>query len=366
MQTRTGLMLALLSAATFGTSGTFARSLIGAGWSAPAAVTARVGIAALILAVPTIVGLRGRGAALRRSLGAIGAFGLLAVAGAQVCYFNAVRFLPIGIALLMEYLGIILVVFWMWARHRQRPRRLTLVGSALAAIGLILTLNATEMGTVDLRGVAWGLGAAVGLAAYFVLSARVDDELPSVAMAGGGMAIGAIALLGAGAVGALPMHATFGDVEFAGRTTSWTVPVIGLSVVGAALAFVTGIGAARILGARLSSFVGLTEVLFAALFAWLVLDELPAPVQLVGGLLIIGGVVLVRLEESRPDEPGLVGDNHESHSVALVELRQQAADVRLGDSHHDVQPVGNLGVEKSPAEQHEHSPLLVGDVRQAV
>ena len=98
----------------------------------------------------------------------------------------------------------------------------------------------------------------------------------------------------------LPMHATFGEVQFAGRTTSWLVPVVGLCVIGAALAFVSGIGAARILGARLSSFVGLTEVLFAAVFAWLVLGELPVPVQVVGGLFIIGGVVLVRLGESVP------------------------------------------------------------------
>lgn len=304
MQTKTGFGLALLSAATFGTSGTFARSLIEAGWSAPAAVTARIGIAALILAVPALLALRGRAAAVRRSLGALGAFGLLAIAGAQVCYFNAVRFLPVGIALLLEYLGIILVVFWMWVRHRQRPRRLTLMGSGLAAIGLLLVLNLSGVDSVDPRGVAWGLGAGVGLAVYFVLSARVDDELPSVVMAGGGMAIGAVALVALGAAGALPMHASFGDVEFAGHTVSWLVPIAGLSVIAAALAYVTGIGAARVLGARLSSFLGLTEVLFAALFAWLVLGELPAPVQLIGGLLIIGGVALVRLDESRSVPPG--------------------------------------------------------------
>lgn len=312
MRMRTGFGLALLSAATFGTSGTFARSLIEAGWSAPAAVTVRVGIASVILAIPAIVAIRGRGEALRRSLGALGAFGLLAVAGAQVCYFNAVRFLPVGIALLLEYLGIILVVFWMWARHRQRPRRLTVAGSALSAVGLILVLDVSGPDTVDLRGVAWGLGAAVGLAVYFVLSARVDDELPSVVMAGGGMAIGALVLLAAGAVGALPMHATFGDVIFAGHITSWLVPVAGLSVVAAAFAFVTGIGAARVLGARLSSFVGLTEVLFAALFAWFILGELPVPVQLIGGALIIGGVILVRLEESRLAAPAALALPDES------------------------------------------------------
>jgi drug/metabolite transporter (DMT)-like permease len=309
MQTRrstgVGLALALVSAATFGTSGTFARSLIEAGWSAEAAVAARVGTAALLLAVPTVLALRGRWHVLRRNLGSIGLFGLLAVAGAQVGFFNAVRYLPIGVALLLEYLGIILVVFWMWARHGQRPRRLTLAGSAAAMLGLFFVLDLTGSGSIDPVGVLWGLGAAVGLATYFVLSARIDEQLPSVAMASSGMAVGAVMLLALGAVGALPMKAHFGEVVFAGQTVSWLVPIVGLSLVAAVISYVSGIGAARILGAKLSSFVGLTEVLFAVLFAWLFLSELPVPVQLLGGLLIIGGVVLVRVDELRaaPADP---------------------------------------------------------------
>jgi drug/metabolite transporter (DMT)-like permease len=84
--------------------------------------------------------------------------------------------------------------------------------------------------------------------------------------------------------------------------------VIGLSLVAAAIAYVAGIGAARILGARLSSFVGLTEVAFAVLFAWLLLGELPTWLQLAGGALIIGGVALVRLDEMRPTPIASVPD----------------------------------------------------------
>ena len=93
------------------------------------------------------------------------------------------------------------------------------------------------------------------------------------------------------------MHATFGQVSFSGHHTSWLVPVLGLSVVAGAFAYVTGIVAARLLGAKLSSFVGLTEVLFAVLFAWLLLGQLPTGIQLLGGLFIIGGVTLVRVDE---------------------------------------------------------------------
>ena len=299
-----GLPLALLSAVTFGTSGTFARSLIEAGWSAEAAVAARVGIASLLLAVPAALALRGRWHVLRRNLGTVGLFGLLAVAGAQVGFFNALRYLPIGVALLLEYLGIILVVVWMWAAHGQRPRRLTLAGSAAAVLGLVFVLDVTGSGRIDPVGVLWGLVAAVGLATYFVLSARVDAELPSVAVASGGMAVGSGVLILLGAIGTLPMHATFGAVTFAGHRTSWLIPIVGLSLVAAVISYVAGIGAARILGARVSSFVGLTEVLFAVLFAWLLLGELPTAIQLLGGALIVAGVALVRVDELRAADPG--------------------------------------------------------------
>src|SRR3954452_23621391 len=138
-----GLTLALVSAATFGTSGTFARSLIDAGWSAEAAVATRVGIAALLLAVPAAVALRGRWAAARRSAGPVTLFGVLAVAGAQVGFFHAVRYLPVGVALLLEYSGIVLVVAWMWAVHGERPHRLTLAGAVAAVAGLVLVLDLT-------------------------------------------------------------------------------------------------------------------------------------------------------------------------------------------------------------------------------
>lgn len=296
-----GLVLALLSSLTFATSGTFARSLIAAGWSAEAAVAARVGLAAGVLTVPALLAMRGRWSALRRNLGMMAVYGVLAVATAQACFFNAVRYLPVGVALLLEYLGIILVVGWMWLVHRQRPRRLTVAGSVVALLGLAFVLDLSGAGArVDPVGVFWGLGAAVGLAAYFVLSARGGEDLPPVVLASGGMAVGAGTLIALGLVGVLPLRATFGTVDFVGHRTSWLVPVAGLSLIAAVVAYVAGIAAARVLGARLASFVGLTEVMFAVLVAWLALGELPTAVQLFGGALIVAGVALVRVDELRP------------------------------------------------------------------
>ena len=294
-----GIILAVLSASTFGTAGAFGSSLIHAGWTPGAAVTTRVVVAAVVLTVPAVLQMRGRWALLRRGRATMALFGLVAVAGAQLCYFNAVAHLSVGVALLLEYLGTLLVVGWLWLRHAQRPRRLTVAGGVLSILGLVLVLDLAGSHRLDPVGVLWGLGAAVGLAAYFVISAATHDPLPPLAMAWGGMMVGAVALVGLGIVGAVPWRASMDDVRLLDHQVSWLVPVIGLSVVAAVFAYVAGINAARLLGAKVASFVGLTEVVFAVVFAWLLLGQVPAVVQLAGGALIIAGIVLVRVDELR-------------------------------------------------------------------
>src|SRR3954466_10753370 len=165
----TGLGRAVLSAATLGTSGTLPAALMAAGWSPGAAVTTRIGVAALMLTVPALVQLRGQWHLLWRNLPTIAAYGVLAVAGAQLFYFNAVEHLSIGVALLLEYSGTLLVVGWVWLRQGPRPRRLTVAGATVAIAGLVLVLDLTGSQRVDAVGVFWGLAAATGLAMYFVL-----------------------------------------------------------------------------------------------------------------------------------------------------------------------------------------------------
>ena len=297
-----GLTLAIVTAATFSTSGVFASSLIDGGWSAGAAVLARITVAAVVLTVPALIQLRGQWDRLRRGIGRTAAFGLFAVAGAQVCFFNAIEWMPVGVALLLEYLGIVLVVGWLWLRHGQRPRRLTVCGGVAALAGLVLVLDLTGSARVSPLGVMWALLAAVGLAADFVLSAADgEDALPPVVMTWAAMCMAAAALMTLGLLRALPLAWRMTDVTFAGHRVSWVLLVLGLGVVAAAIPYVAGIGAARRLGAKLASFIGMFEVLFAIALAWLLLGQLPSDLQFTGGALILAGVTLVRLDEMRDD-----------------------------------------------------------------
>ena len=299
---RLGLPLAIGAAFAFGMSGAWARGLIDAGWTPGAAVTARVWVAALVLLVPTVLSLRGRWAVLGKNAGMVAAYGLLAVTATQLCYFQAVAVMDVGLALLIEYTAPIAVILWLWLRRGERPSRRSVIGAAIAFVGLVLMLDIITGAEVDVAGILWALAAMVGAATYFLLSAKADTGLPPIALAGGGLLLGAIALTVAGLAGILPVAWTTDDITYRFGTVPWFVPVLAIGLVATALAYVLGIASTRMLGSRLASFVALSEVVAALLFGWLLLGQLPDLLQALGGALVLVGVVVVKLGEPRPAE----------------------------------------------------------------
>jgi drug/metabolite transporter (DMT)-like permease len=292
-----GLVFAVVSAVSFGLAGALGRGLIETGWSAGAITLVRVSLGAAALTPFGLAALRGRWGLLRGNLGLLGAYGVVAVAGAQFCYFSAVQHMQVGPAILIEFTAPAAVVVFLWLRHGQRPGRMTLAGAVLAALGLVLVLDLVSGADLSVRGVVWALGAMVGCATYFIISADEDNGLPPLVLAWGGLLVGALALGLLAAVGLLPMRASTELTTYAGVDLPWWAPLVLLGLVSAAISYVAGIAAGRRLGSRLASFVALLEVLASVGWAWLLLSELPGAVQLVGGLLILAGVVAVKLGE---------------------------------------------------------------------
>ncbi|HET9499631.1 MAG TPA: DMT family transporter [Marmoricola sp.] len=292
-----GLGFALLSACSFGLSGALGKGLMSSGWSPGAVVLLRIVVGGVVLLPPTLLALRGRWWLARRNAWLFVTYGAVAIAGCQLAYFTAIQHLQVGVALLVEYTAPVAVVLWLWARHAQRPRRLTVVGAVVCAVGLVLVLDVLTGGRLSVVGVLWALVAMLGAAAYFVLSAQEDNGLPAVALAGGGIVVGAAVLGLSGLVGLVPMRFATDDPSYGDLSVPWWLPILLLGAVTAALAYWSGIAASRRLGSRLASFVALTEVLAALVFAWLLLGELPRAVQFLGGACIVVGVVVVKLGE---------------------------------------------------------------------
>ena len=235
---RAGLLLALVSAASFGLSGALARGLIDVGWSPGAVVLARIALAALVVAPLAVRALRGRWGVLRRNTRTVLLYGAIPVAGTQFAYFSAVAAMDVGPALLIEYTAPAAIVVWLWLRRGERPRALTLAGAGVAAIGLVLVLDLLSGADLALDGVLWALAAMLGAATYFVMSADTRSGVPPLALAGGGLAVGSVGLAALGLVGVLPMRATIAAPTYAGEAVPWWLPFIGLGVVTAAVAYV--------------------------------------------------------------------------------------------------------------------------------
>jgi drug/metabolite transporter (DMT)-like permease len=296
-QFQLGLLFATGSAFTFGMSGPLAKSLMEAGWSPTAAVAARLAGGALVLAtVATIV----RPDWLREARAhgrTVVLYGLIPVAGAQLCYYNAVSHLSVGVALLLEYTAPVLVIGWVWATTKRRPQALTLAGVALAVVGITLVLDVLNGARVDPVGVLWGLGAAICAVCYFMMSDSVTADgsgLHAVTLAAGGLVVAAIAIAALGLSGLMPLHFTANDAVIAGMSFHWLVPVLLLGVISTAIAYTLGISGVARLRPSFASLVGLGEVLFAVVAAWLMLGERVSLTQAVGGAVVLLGLALAR------------------------------------------------------------------------
>lgn len=305
-----GLAIGLLSALSFASSGSFMKPLMEAGWSLGATLLLRMGGAALILAPVLIVTIRRRPGFLRKHGLLIIAFGLTGVAGCQIFYFAALQRMPVAMALLIQYLAPVLLVGLAWVRTRRAPSRRILAGSVLAIVGLVLVVDIAGA-SFDLIGTLLALAAAACTAAYFLIAEKTGDDIPPLALASGGLITGALLMGVLVGTGLFAFTAPAVDVVLAGVSVPWYIPIVWVIVVATAGGYAFGVRAGSMLGSRVASFVGLTEVLFALLIAWLVIAEVPTVMQAVGGAMILAGVILVR------SDPGEAA-KEEAASVPLV------------------------------------------------
>ncbi|GAA2799777.1 EamA family transporter [Kitasatospora sp. CM 4170] len=303
-----GLTLALVSAFAFGGSGTAAKPLIEAGLSPLHVVWLRVTGAAVVL-LP--LAYRHRDAVLRRP-GLLLGFGLLAVAGVQACYFAAIARIPVGVALLIEYLGPPLLIGYVRFVQRRPISRGSAIGAGVAVAGLACVVEVWNGLSFDALGVVFALGAAYCQVGYFVLAdagSRGERPIDPLAVSAYGLLIGAVLLTAFTRPWTADWGVLGGDVLMNGHTIPALLPAAWMVLIATVLAYLTGVIAVRHLSPPVAGVVANLEAVVATVLAWILLGEHLGLPQMAGGLLVLAGAFAAQAGKpaAAPEAAGSAG-----------------------------------------------------------
>jgi drug/metabolite transporter (DMT)-like permease len=290
-----GLGLGVVSSVTFGTSGSFGKALIEAGLSPLQASWVRVAGATLVL-VPVMLALRPRaaGLAVRRHWRILLPYGVVGVAGCQSFYFVAASRLPVGVAILLEFTGPVLVVGWTRFVLRTALPRSAALGVAIALAGLACVVEVWSGLRLDLLGVLAGFAAAACQAAFFLLADRASGRIDPLVMTAAGFTVAAVVMAAVIPPWLIPWHVIGGTVALGDHTAPGWLLLALLILISTVTAYVLSVAAVHRLSAPVAGAVGYVEAVAAAVFAWLTLGEHLSPVQVAGGVVVLAGAFVAQ------------------------------------------------------------------------
>ncbi|ASR35360.1 permease [Prauserella marina] len=303
-----GIALILLASVFFGSSGVLGKPAMIAGLSPEQVAAARIGLAALVLVAGVALVRPGLLRVRREQWKVLAGYGLLGVAGVQLCYFVAAARIPIGVAILLEFTSPVLVALWVRFVRKVRLPWLMWVGIALALAGLAMVARVDEGLRLDAIGLLAGVGAALCSAAYFLLGEHGVGSLHPLTMVTWGMLVGAVAVCVVAPPWTWPAELLTVPAEFGPwRPPVWTL-LAAVALFATVFAYLAGINALRHLPAPVASVLALCEPLIATAAAWLLLNEALSPVQIAGAVVLLGGALVVQLtapgkQQSTAGEP---------------------------------------------------------------
>ena len=298
-----GYLLCLGAATLFALNGTVSKSILISGIDPSRLSQLRVTAAFLILLVVVAI-LRPRALRIRRDeIGILLAFGVLGVAMTQYLYFVAIKLLPVGVALLIEFTAPIMVALWFRFGMHEAVKRQVWVGLVLALTGLAMVGQVWLGFSLDVLGVIAAFGAAAALATYFLLGdrqVRRPEPRDPVSLTMWGFGAAALFWVVAQPWWTFPWTALSGDGYPLG-TDNAAVSLWALSlwmiILGTVVPFWMEVEALRNIRASQASVIGMTEPLIAGAIAWVALGEVLTGAQLAGAVIVLVGVYVA--ERSR-------------------------------------------------------------------
>jgi drug/metabolite transporter (DMT)-like permease len=227
------------------------------------------------------------------------AFGVTGVAFVQWLYFVAIHRLPIGIALLIQYLAPLIVALWARYVFHAPVRRRIWLALALALAGLSLIVEVWGGGiALDGIGVAASLAAAGAYALYILMAEHAVARRDPISVACYGFLFAAAFWFLVQPLWEFPLGRLGESASLLGNVADLSLPawlLVGFVIVGGTMAsFGLIISALRHISATRVGIVAMLEPVAATVVAWAWLGEELGPEQLAGGAVVLAGIVLAQ------------------------------------------------------------------------
>jgi len=293
-----GYAMVAIAATLFAVNGTVSKVILKSGLSAEQLTEVRCAGAVaglLLLAAAT------RPASLRLRLGDLPlliALGVLGLALVQWSYFYAIARLEIGIALLIQFVGPILVALWARFVFGEHVRQRIWLALALALAGLTLIVEVWRGGRLSTAGIVAAVVAAFTYAAYILMAEHGVRRRDPISLSAWGFMFATLFWSVLTPWWDFPGGRVDDDVSLLGNLASSQLPIwllmLWMVVLGTIVPFLLVVGALRHIAATRAGITGMLEPVVAIVVAWAWLSEALHPVQLGGAALTLAGICLAQ------------------------------------------------------------------------
>jgi drug/metabolite transporter (DMT)-like permease len=296
-----GYIYGLIAAFLFGANGSVSKVILQAGFSAMQLTQMRVLGAAILSGVVLLILDRRAFRLERRQWPVVIFMGIVGVALLQATYAVAITLLPVGIALLLEYLAvpIVAVVAFFFFKEKVRMRLWVAIGFVMMGLVIVAEIWASTLNPV---GVMWALLAALSLAAYFLVGEKGLKTMSPLALSFWTMSIATLFWLPLSGWWELSVSSFTTPVPLGAGPDSIMAPVWVLIawnvVLGSFAPFLLSLSALKRLSATAAGVLATSEIAFAFFTAWLWLQEALTVFQVIGASIVLGGIVIAQTARS--------------------------------------------------------------------
>jgi drug/metabolite transporter (DMT)-like permease len=287
---RRGYLFVVLAATCWASGASASKFLFNSGVTPFQLVQLRITTAAVLLFLWMLCRRRSLLRIDRRDVVYFLVLGTLGMAAINITYLYAISKLNVAAALILEYLAPVLIALYTVIFQRERLSRWTVAAIGAAVSGCYLVVGAYNLNLfqMNLAGILSGLGAAAAFAWWSVHGEYGMRRYSPWTV-----------LFYALLVAAVEWNLLHPPLEafmhaYSPATWGW---IAFVALVGAILPF--GLyyeGISRIRATR-ASITSTLEPIMAGVLSFIFLGEVMAPVQILGGMLVIGSIVLLQVKQ---------------------------------------------------------------------